>query len=307
MFKIRTATSADAAEIASLIHHSTNLWYESHGREKIFACPPEACLLYPEAYEDLDPGCCLVAQSEVDGRLIGSCFYHPRTTHLSLGIMNVAADSGGGGIASALLDDILDYGQEHQLPVRLVSSAMNLDSFSLYNRRGFRPYAVYQDMFFRVPAAGGLSLIDLPIDRVRPATLADVESIDRLEQEIWQTSRAGDWRYMIANQRGYWHCSVIEREGEITGAMASLGHPASQMIGPGVGRSSIEMAALIVTELNHYPGAAPVALIPSDDASLVSMMYALGGRNCELHLAQVLGPPPTIHGVAIPTFMPETC
>ncbi|TWT30042.1 GNAT family N-acetyltransferase [Blastopirellula retiformator] len=307
MFKIHPAEAKDAAEIAELIHASTNAWYLSHGRDKIFLCPPEACGLFPEVYEDLDPGCCLVAQSAANGRIIGSCFYHPRQTHISLGIMNASSEFAGGGIASALLDDIIGIADERELPLRLVSSAMNLDSFSLYSRRFFHPYAVYQDMFFRVPSGGGLHLMDLPLERVRPATLDDVKAIDRLEQEVWRTSREGDWRYMIANQRGYWHCSVIERNGEITGAMASIGHPASNMIGPGVGTSSIEIAALIVAELNQYPGQTPVALIPSDNPKLVAIMYALGGRNCELHLAQAYDRPPIIEGIVMPTFMPETC
>ncbi|UUO05245.1 GNAT family N-acetyltransferase [Blastopirellula sp. J2-11] len=307
MFKIHTAKPEDAAALASLIHSSTNMWYESHGREKIFLGPAEDCRLFPEVYEDLDPGCCLVAQSEADGSLIGSCFYHPRKTHISLGIMNASSQFAGAGIASALLDDIVGIAEDRDLPVRLVSSALNLDSFSLYSRRFFHPYAVYQDMFFRVPEEGGLPLIDLPTERVRPATLDDVRDIDRLEQEIWQTSRERDWRYMIENTRGYWHCSVIERKGEITGAMASIGHPASNMIGPGVGTSSTEIAALIATELSLYPGRAPVALIPSNNPKLVAIMYALGGRNCELHLAQSLNQAPIIDGIVMPTFMPETC
>lgn len=307
MFKIHAAKPDDSAEIAALIHASTNAWYESHGRDKIFLCTPEECRLFPEVYEDLDPGCCLVAQSEADGRLIGSCFYHPRQTHVSLGIMNASHEFAGAGIASSLLEDVIGIAEDRQLPLRLVSSAMNLDSFSLYSRRFFHPYAVYQDMFFRVPPSADLHLMDLPIERVRDATLDDVAEIDRLEQKIWQTSRAGDWRYMIENARGYWHCSVIERGGEIAGAMASIGHPASNMIGPGVGTSATEMAALIVTELNQYPGKTPVALIPSDNPKLVAMMYALGGRNCELHLAQAYDQRPNIEGIVMPTFMPETC
>ena len=32
--------------------------------------------LFCRVYEDLDPGCCVLAES--DGQLLGSCFYHPR-------------------------------------------------------------------------------------------------------------------------------------------------------------------------------------------------------------------------------------
>ena len=36
----------------------------------------------------------------------------------------------------------------------LISSAMNLDSFSLYNRVGFRPRMVFQDTLLSVPETG---------------------------------------------------------------------------------------------------------------------------------------------------------
>lgn len=40
------------------------------------------------------------------------------------------------------------------LPVRLLSSALNLDSYSLYQCGGFAPYVLYQDMVIPVPSQG---------------------------------------------------------------------------------------------------------------------------------------------------------
>ena len=78
---------------------------------------------------------------------------------------------------------------------------MNLDSFSLYNRMGFAPQVVFQDMYLTVPAEG------LPYqtegDRhIRPATLDDVKAIDRLEQELVGISREKDYRYFVENLEG---------------------------------------------------------------------------------------------------------
>ena len=101
-------------------------------------------------YEDLDPGCCVVAEDTASGQLLGSCFYHPRETHVSLGIMNAHPDSFGRGVAGKLLRYIIDFADRQSKPVRLVSSAMNLDSFSLYNRNGFVPRKLFQDMFVPV-------------------------------------------------------------------------------------------------------------------------------------------------------------
>ena len=95
--------------------------------------------LFPETYEALDPGCTLVAEHPRTGRLMGSCFHHPRETHVSLGIMNVHPAYFGMGVARRLLRAITDDADARGLPVRLVSSAFNLDSYSLYTRAGFVP------------------------------------------------------------------------------------------------------------------------------------------------------------------------
>src|SRR5579863_4708737 len=141
-------------KVAQIICHSTNRWYERAGKPAIFPHGPQSCLLFCEVYEDLDPGCCVVAEDEPTGHLMGSCFYHPRETHVSLGIMNVHPDYFSRGVASALLRFITDQADEVGKPLRLVSSAMNLDSFSLYTRGGFVPRAVFQDMLIPVPLEG---------------------------------------------------------------------------------------------------------------------------------------------------------
>ena len=39
-------------------------------------------------------------------------------------------------------------------PLRLVSSLLNLDSFSLYNRLGFVPHMMFQDLLLDIPGDG---------------------------------------------------------------------------------------------------------------------------------------------------------
>ena len=100
-FKLRTMTLADRSEVAELIHVSTNYWYEANRNMKIFGCQPGEVDLFCRVYEDLDPGCCVVAEHTSTGRIIGSCFYHPRSTHVSLGIMNAHPSYFGLGVARA--------------------------------------------------------------------------------------------------------------------------------------------------------------------------------------------------------------
>ena len=144
---VRPMKSGEDAKIAALIHRSTNSWYQTKLGHEIFTCKPEDCRIFVDTYEILDPGCCLVAEVE-EGKIAGSCFYHPRETHVGLGIMNVDPDHTGKGVAKALLAEVIEKAGD--LPVRLLSSALNLDSFSLYTRAGFGPVSVYHDMRFPV-------------------------------------------------------------------------------------------------------------------------------------------------------------
>jgi len=289
--------------IARLIHESTNHWYQQAGKSTIFAGDPLNCRVFTDVYEDLDPGCCVVAFDEGADRLMGSCFYHPRPTHVSLGIMNVHPSYFRRGVASALLKHITDFADMRSLPVRLVSSAMNLDSFSLYSRAGFVPKQVFIDMILpNPPAPQPLSGLE-----IRAATLDDVAAMESLEWRAAGIRRADDYRYFIENRRGVWHVSVLhDRAGMLQGFLCSVNHPASRMLGPGVMTTDAVAERLILAELAHHPNATPVFLVPTNRTGLVQMLYQQGAKNCELHVSQCRGPLPPINGVVMPTFMPET-
>ncbi len=306
--QLRAMERRDWWEVADLIYVSTNYWYETHGRQRIFSGGPEATELFCRVYEALDPGCCVVAEHTRTGRIMGSCFYHPRETHVSLGIMNVHPSYFGTGVARALLRFIIDFAEQRKQPVRLVSSAINLDSFSLYTRAGFVPRCTFQDLIAHVPAAGMAALGRPPegIEAVREATPADVEAIADLEMELNGIRRAKDYRYFVENREGIWSLLVYERDGRIEGFLASVADPGSNMLGPGVTRGEQEAAALIYAQLDRHRGRSPVFLVPVTCSRLVAQVYAWGARNCELHLAQVRGACPPFGGVTLPTFMPET-
>lgn len=303
---LRTMTRDDWAEVADLIMVSTNTWYQTHHRDRIFQRSSADVQLFCQVYEALDPGCCVLAVSETSGRIAGSCFYHPRPTHVSLGIMNVHPNYFGLGVGRRLLTFIIDFAEKRGLPMRLVSSAMNLDSFSLYNRAGFTPRMTFQDMYIAVPDAG-LSFDPPGLDRVRDATPDDAPAMAALEHELVGITRENDYRYFIENRDGVWHASVYEEDdGSVAGFLVSIGHTATNMLGPGVMRKTKHAAALIHAELNAHPGRSPVFLVPAQNEQLVRLMYDWSARNCEIHFAQSRGPwqPPT--GVVMPTFMPET-
>jgi len=306
-FRLRPMTAADRFEVAELIYCSLNTWYQVRNRPGPFAGGPRVTEVFYDVYNALEPGCTVVAEHVETGRLMGSCFYHPRKHHVCLGIMNVHPNYFGQGVSSALLKHITDFTDKGGYPaLRLTSSAGNVDSYSLYNRSGFVPRCVYQDMILTVPASG-MQQPPAGADKVRPATQADVPALVALEMEVSGISREEDYRYGIANELGFWHATVYETpRGDIDGFMISSSHPALVMLGPCVARSDAAAAALLWSELDHLKGRTPLFLLPADRERLVHQAYAWGARNCELHLCQVRGAHQPFRGVNLPTFLPET-
>ncbi len=305
--RIRTMTDADRSEIAELIYVSLNYWYQAHGRPPIFTTGPSGTEVFYDVYSALEPGCGVVAENERTGRLMGSCFYHPRPRHVGLGIMNVHPNYFGAGVGRALLQHIVEFTDRNGYKaLRLTQSAFNLDSYSLYTRAGFVPRCAFQDVVVPVPP-NGMNATAPGADRVREATLADVPAMAGLETEVSGITREQDYRYAIENKLGFWHAAVYENEdGKLDGFMISSLHHPMNMLGPCVARSEAEAAALIVRELDVHRGRTPWFVVPAGCGTLVRQLYDWGARNCELHLCHVRGEFQPFRGVSMPTFLPET-
>jgi GNAT superfamily N-acetyltransferase len=300
-------TDDDRYEVAEVIYASINVWYANRGFPAIFKGGPQVTEVFYDVYNAVEPGCTVVAENPKSGSIMGSCFYHPRKHHVSLGIMTVHPNYYGYGVGSQLLKHIIEYTEQNDYPaLRLTQSALNLDSFSLYNKAGFVPRYAYQDMFINVPDSG-MQQTTAGFDNVRDATLDDIPAMIALEEEVSGISREQDYRYCIENDLGIWTVRVYETpRGDVDGFMISCGHSAMNMLGPCVTRSETEAAALILRGLNSYPGRSPVFLIPVEKSELVHQMYDWGAKNCELHFCQVRGDFQPFAGVNMPSFLPET-
>jgi GNAT superfamily N-acetyltransferase len=299
---LRSMKSDEWTEVARMIHQATNHWYVQNGKAPVFNCEADDLLLFCEIYEAMDPGCCLVI--EKDGVIAASCFYHPRETHYSLGIMCVHPDFAGYGFAGKLLKKIIARSEKEDLPLRLISSAQNLDSFSLYNKYGFSPEYVFQDMLVQVPESG----FGFENDHIRPAVLSDLDEMINLEMSLYSRERRKDYEYMIQDDSGVWNSHVYcGSDGSIEGFLFSVKHPSSNIIGPGVMQNPAVTAALIKSHLDYYRGMSPLVIIPSNSAELVQEMRTLKARNCELHITQVYKHAEVLpqKGVFLPSFLPE--
>lgn len=304
-FHLRNMDAGDREDVSRLIYHSTNRYYVSIGREPIFQGDDMSASAIFDVYQRIDPGRGLVAIDDSTGAIIGSCFVHPRETHVSLGIMNVHPEHFGRGVARALLARIVDDAQQANKPVRLVSSCFNLDSYSLYTRAGFVPFCTFQDMLIEVPATGLESPPPDDLD-VRSATLDDVQAMADVEREVSGITRLADYRYFIQNSDGLWLVSVAETSRGVEGFLVSCKAASGTSLGPGVTRTQDQAAALVCAELNRHAGQCLLLLAPVACGDLVRQLYTWGARNCEMHVAQSNGPAQPPAGVVMPTFLPET-
>ena len=305
---LTSLTPGDHEDVARLLHRSLVQWYESRLRQGAkFGDSHAPFLLFPEVYEALDPGECIAARDARTQALLGVCFSHERETHVALGIVATAPEAGGRGVARRMMEEALERARRPGKPVRLVSSLLNLDSFSLYTRLGFVPGAIFQDMLLTVPEGGMTAPAPAGTQRVRAAKPDEAARIADFEQSLQGIRREKDFAFFLRNEVGSWRLLVSEREdGSLNGFLGMSTHPSFSMIGPGVAADEETAAALLWQALDGLRGQSLVFLLPCAAAGLVRTAYAWGARNVELHVAQSTAPAATARGIVFPTFMPES-
>lgn len=307
-FLLRPLRDSDVSEYTDMLYTSFNSWYWKHGWGKdYFGCKPEETAIFYDIYNDLTPGHSIAAFDDNTGRMMGACFYHPREFHVSLGIMSVHPDYWRRGVGKAMVDHILRFTQENNYKsCRLVGSAINMNSFSLYNRSGFIPRVVHNDMVINVSSDDAYTHVPGE-DRVRDAVIGDIVGMGELEMEVSGIKREMDYRYAVNNLRSVLHASVYENDQQgIDGFMISVKHSALNMMGPCVARSEETALALIRKELERFRGTWVLFVVPVEKRKIVEQLYKWGAVNVETHLKQVWGKFQPFKGVNMPSFLPET-
>ncbi len=298
---------ADHESVAKLLHRSLVTWYEDHLRAGAnFGDSHEPFLLFPQVYQSLDPNEGILARRD-DGAILGVCFVHPRETHVSVGIVATAPEAAGLGIARAMMEAVIARANDAGKPVRLISSLLNLDSFSLYSRLGFVPHTMYQDMCLEVPETGMSEPAPAGAERVRPARPDEAARLADFEQSMQGIRRQGDHEFFLRNEVGSWQTLVLDGpSGELEGFLTCNNHSFLNILGPGVACDEAAATALLWRALDSQRGRKPIFLLPCAAAGLVRTAYRWKARNIELHAAQILGPAPQTRGVVFATYLPES-
>jgi len=292
-------------EAAELIHASTNAWYLKNTGRVAFGCEPSGCRLFPDTYNALDSGQCITATDDATGKLIGTCYLHPRETHIGVGIVNTAPDVATAGVASMMLREACAIADASGLPLRLVSSASNMDSYSLYHRQGFVARQVFQDMLLNVPA-DPTSLIDgIDTSGVRLASITDVPAIAALERDLTGSYRPRDWEHFLETD----HFTVfvdVAADGTLLGAMNVTNHIANCTLGPAHARDEASVCRLLAAALPVVAGRTALVLVSPSSTTVTQLLYGWKARNSDIHLLQVRGAYSAPTGVQLMTFLPES-
>jgi GNAT superfamily N-acetyltransferase len=307
-FSLSTIRPDEHDVVARLIHRGLVDWYEAHLRQgNRFGTDWEPFLIFPEVYELLDPGQSIVARDGLSGQILGVCFVHPRETHHSVGIVVTAPEAAGRGVAKTMMLQAIADAKKAGKPLRLVSSLLNLDSFSLYTRLGFVPGEVFQDLLFSPPAKGWMMEPPAGVARVRLARGDEAAALADFEHSLQGIRRAGDYRCFLGNTAGRWRVLVSENSfGDINGVMVVSLNAAMPMLGPGLTQDVPTAIALVWKALQQLPDQSYVLLAPAAQPELIQTFYSWGARNVELHVSQVYGEAPIQNGICFPTFLPES-
>jgi GNAT superfamily N-acetyltransferase len=306
-YELRPLTPEDKPEFANTVYTSFNTWHARHGGQgDFFPQGPHITEIFFDVYNEISPGYSVAAFKPGNPNVLGSCFYHPRKHHVSLGIMSVHPDHFGQGIGKALVQHIIDFTESNGYDsLRLIGSAANNDSFSLYNKADFVPRCAYQDMLVPVPETG---LPNSPQrNRLRTATPNDASAMAALEMEISEISRQPDFEYCIANRLGCFTTYILEgQNGTIQGFAIALKSPALNIIGPLLARTEENAIDIITKALDDFKGLSPLIVVPMEKRRIVRKLYDYGARNVETHLCQVRGAFKPFQGISLPSYLPET-
>jgi acetyltransferase (GNAT) family protein len=194
-----------------------------------------------------------------DREIIGSAFADERGAIVGIGPVTVDPSVHDHGVGRALMQALLDREQGRGVAgVRLVQTAYNYRSLSLYAKLGFavrEPLSVFQGPVPHSNVAGRA---------VRPAVPADIAACDALCRRIHGHDRSAE----LATWIGLGTARVVENDGTITGYATGFGYGWHA-----VGVSNDDVTALLASA-EAFGGLG--ILVPSRNADLMGWCLGSG-------------------------------
>lgn len=153
--------------------------------------------------------------AERDSEIVGSAMQDERGTIVGIGPVSVDPAAADDGAGRALMEALLQRSRDRDAAgVRLVQTAYNYRSLSLYAKLGFavrEPLSVFQ---------GSPNSAAIPGATTRPTTAADVDACDDICRHVHGHDRHRELQDWLAAGTA----RVVERAGRITGYATGFGY-----------------------------------------------------------------------------------
>ncbi len=256
--KLRSGTPADAKICGTICYKAFKTISEAHGFAPDFPAPEIAIdvltrmLANPKFYSVV---------AEIDGRIVGSNFLDERNTIAGVGPITVDPTVQNRAIGRRLMDAVHERAAKRNFAgVRLIQAGFHTRSLSLYTKLGYdvrEHLACMQGKALRVSIEGHV---------VRPATEADIDTCNRLCEQVHGHQRGGELGDAIAKSSA----TVVEHDRQITGYATVIG-----FFGHAVGETNKDLKALIGAAKEF---AGPGFLLPTRNGELFRWCLSNGLR-----------------------------
>lgn len=254
--QIREATSDDAQVCGRLMFDAFEGLATRHNFP-IEAGTPEFADFQIKAMLDTDGIYGLVA--ERDGRIVGSALQDERGKIVGIGPVAVDPAASDVGAGRALMNALLQRSRERDVAgVRLVQTAYNYRSFSLYAKLGFAVRELLS-VFQGTPRESAI-----PGAVVRPATPDEIAACDEICRQVHGHDRHGELQHWV----NVGTARVVERGGQITGYATGFGYTWHA-----VGKADDDVIALLASA-DEFTGLG--FLVPSRNTRLMAWCFDAG-------------------------------
>jgi ribosomal protein S18 acetylase RimI-like enzyme len=286
--------ASEVPVVARIFRAAFNEIYERRGYGPIVADESVGRVI-AETYLDHDPQHCLVV--ELDGRVAGSGFLHPRGEVAGIGPITIDPKLQAQGLGRLLVGELCRRADQLEIPsLRLVQDAFNENSYALYASMGFVSRRVLARASFLARPAGRARVI-------RPASKDDLPLIERLEQECLGISRRRD--HELLRRTG--ELFVLDGTAGLEGWLARIVRGSVAVLGPVLSRTSEGMCQLVADASADLPAATHMRLLlPSECSELFAELGPQGLEIYSLCNYMVRGSFGGIRGYYAPTLFPES-
>jgi predicted N-acetyltransferase YhbS len=216
---IRRAEAADAGACGEIAYRAFQTLHDHHNFPRPYPSVEVATGVLSRVLAN--PGFYGIV-AERDGRIVGSNFADQRSPIAGIGPISVDPEVQNKGIGRSLMQTALEHLNARNFAgIRLVQSAFNNHSLSLYTTIGFQtrgPLSVMQGPALNLKFAGY---------DVRPATEADIAACNMLCRRVHGFDRGVELRDAIAAQTAM----VVDHLGHVTAyatGLAFSGHAAAE-------------------------------------------------------------------------------